>query len=129
MYPISLVATLAVLVPFATIAAEPQATNATITVSPAERPDAVRVSGTVAGERHLQAVLYATFDPQVPRVFLSRQPLSTDADGHFDATIPIAPAFFTGTLITVIVQTATAVSVGGGSITMPVSGFVAPIRN
>jgi hypothetical protein len=115
LYPISLVAALAVFVPFGTIAAGP-ATNATITVSAAKRPDAVRVSGTVAGAHQLQAVLYATFDPEIPRVFLSRQPLATDTDGHFDAVISIAPAFFTGTVITVIVQTATAVSVGLGSL-------------
>jgi hypothetical protein len=56
-------------------------------------------------------VLYATFDPGIPRVFLGRQALSTDAGGHFDATISVAPAFFTGTVITVIVQTTAAVSV------------------
>jgi len=82
-------------------------------------PDTVRVSGAFAGEHQLQAVLYATFAPDLPNVLLSRRKLVTDAAGAFDATIPFAPAYFSGAIITVIVQTAAAVPLGSGSIILP----------
>ena len=64
-------------------------------------------------------MLYATFAPDVPVVLLTRKPLPTDGDGHFDTTFPIAPAFMTGTVITVVVQTSTSVSLGRASVAVP----------
>jgi hypothetical protein len=117
-YRISLVAVLGALIPTGMSAAAPLPTSPPINVSAAARPDAVRVSGTIAGAPQLQAVLYATFAPELPTVLVSRRPLKTDAGGHFDATISIAPAFFSGTIITVIVQTAAGALVGQSSITI-----------
>jgi hypothetical protein len=81
-------------------------------------PASVRFTGNVTGATHLQAVLYAAFGPDLPSVFLRRQSLSTDADGNFDSTVSIAPATFSGEIVTVLVQTAAGVTVGRGSITI-----------
>jgi hypothetical protein len=127
-YSISTVAVLCALIPTGTRAADPPATRSAINVSAAARSDAVRVWGTISGAHQFQAVLYATFAPDVPIVLLSRQPLATDANGHFDATIPVAPAYFQGAIITVTVQTLAGVSVGGGSITIGAPSFTEPSR-
>lgn len=86
-----------------------------LSVSTVTGAKTVRVSGTVAGEHQLQAVVYATFSPDVPTVFLSRQPLTTDDKGWFSTTLPIAPAYFRGTIITVVVQSPAAVPLAEGS--------------
>jgi hypothetical protein len=89
-----------------------------VSVSAVTGAAAVLVSGVAPGASQLQALLYATFSPDVPTVLLSRRSLVTDADGHFAATIPVAPAYFSGAVITVIVQTSAGVIVGRGSITL-----------
>jgi hypothetical protein len=115
--PVSLLALLGALALTGTIAAGASAPGVPVHVVVAD-PGTIRVSGSQAGARQLQAVLYARFGPDLPGVFLSRRPLPTDADGNFDATFPIAPAYFTGAIITVTVQTSAAVAIGRGSITI-----------
>jgi hypothetical protein len=110
-FSITLVAALGLL-------AEAPAPVAGVTVVAGTGPDSVRVSGTFAGAHQLQAVLYATFAPDLPNVLLSRRALVTDAGGHFDVAIPLAPAYMTGAIITVIVQTSAAVPLGRGSYTI-----------
>ena len=70
---------------------------------------AVRVSGTILGPHNVQAVMYATFAPELPRVLLGRYPLTTGADGSFTITLPTAPAYFQGATIKVVVQSLSAV--------------------
>jgi len=52
--------------------------------------------------------------------FVTKRPgsLATDGAGHFDAILSMAPATLPGALITVVVQTAAAVPVARGSITI-----------
>lgn len=114
-YPVWLMP-IATLLLIGTMAAVPVATSSPVDVSAVSGTAAVRISGTVAGTPQLQALLYAEFASELPIVLLNRKPLVTDAAGHFDTTISIAPAYFNGAIITVIVQTTTGVFVGRGSV-------------
>jgi len=114
---ISLCAVLGVMVPPGAMAADAPALGS-IVVSPATGPALLHVTGTVPGARQLQAVVYVTYAPDLPTVMLSRRPLATDGAGHFDAILSMAPATLPGALITVVVQTAAAVPVARGSITI-----------
>jgi hypothetical protein len=126
-YPIPLI-TVVTLILIATMAAAPVATSAPIDVAVTPGSAAVHISGTAAaGIAQLQAVVYATFAAELPIVLIRRTTLSTDAAGRFEATIPIAPAYFDGTLITVIVQTTTGVLVGRGSIKLADPGGTMPV--
>jgi hypothetical protein len=116
--PILLVALLAAVVPTGALASVAPATGIPVRVT-VTGPEMIRLTGAAnGGMPALQAVLYAAFGPDLPTVFLRRQPLTTDAAGNFDATVSIAPAFFSGAIITVLVQTSAAVTVGRGSITI-----------
>jgi hypothetical protein len=106
-------------IPTGASAVGPSAALAPVAVFAATGAKAVRVTGTLTGARPFQVVLYATFAPDLPVVLLGRRPLPADADGHFDAIVPIAPAYFVGTSITVVVQTAAGVSIASGSVTLP----------
>jgi hypothetical protein len=115
-FPASLAVMLAAFVPSGTIAAGSTASFAPIAISvSAVRSDAVRVVGTVPGAHQLSAVLSAALAPELPVVLIDRRPLATDAGGHFDAILPVAPAFFTGAIIIVSVETAAGVRVARGS--------------
>jgi hypothetical protein len=114
--PASLIVALGAFVPSGTIAAGPSMSG--INVSAVDGASAVHVWGSVPGTRQLQAVLYAKFSPDLPTVLLTRRPIRADANGAVDATIPFAPADFTGAIITVIVQTPAGVAVGSGSIVL-----------
>ena len=114
-YPVWLMP-IATLILIGTMAVVPAATSSPVEVSAVSGASAVRISGTVVGTQQLQAVVYADFAPELPIVLLNRRPLVTDAAGHFEATIPIAPAYFNGTIISVIVQTTTGVFIGRGSL-------------
>jgi hypothetical protein len=52
----------------------------------------------------LEAALYATYSQDLPTVLLSRRIVSTDANGRYDATVSIAPAFFRNAIVTVVVR-------------------------
>jgi hypothetical protein len=114
--PASLIAMFAAFIPSGTIAAG--AAPSGLNISAEDGSSAVHVWGTVTGTRQLQAVLYAKFSPDLPTVLLTRRPIGADANGTVDATIPFAPADFTGAIITVIVQTPAGVPVGRGSIVL-----------
>jgi hypothetical protein len=114
---------LGALVASATLSNAASAADVPVNVSTAIGPRAVRVVGTVAGAQRLRAVLYATFSPDLPVVLLTQRTLATDGNGHFDATIPIAPAYLPGTIISVIVQSSTGIFLGQGSVTITAPSF------
>jgi hypothetical protein len=126
--PISLVALLGVTLtaPSGVRAADPPPGSSPISIAAADGPSAIHVSGVAPGAHQLMALLYANFAPDLPTVFLSRRPLVTDAAGRFDAIVPIAPAYFPGTIITVIVQTSAAVLVARGSLIIADPSFLLP---
>ena len=68
-------------------------------------PGAVRVAGTIAGTNQLQVVLSAQFAAEL-------------AAGNFDTIVTIAPAYFTGAVVTASAQTSHAVIVGRGTMTI-----------
>ena len=114
--PASFAVLLAAFVPSGTIAADQMTPGAPAAISViAVRPDAVRVVGTIPGAHQLSAVLSAALAPDLPVVLIDRRPLATDAGGHFDAILPVAPAFFTGAIIIVAVETTGGVRVALGS--------------
>jgi hypothetical protein len=119
-FQVALGATLAALIPIGTMAADVPASGsvAALNISAAVGTEAVRVSGTAPGAHQLQAVLYAKFSQDVPTVLLSRWPLMTDANGQFSTTLPIAPAYFRGAIITVVVQSPSAIPIAQGSVTL-----------
>ena len=108
-FPVSLLALLAALVAVGLPAAAQPVNVALIRVT-AAGPDAVRVAGTIAGAHQLEA--------ELPNVFLTRRPIVTDAGGNFDAIVAIAPAYYTGAIVTVDAQTSAAVTVGRGTMTI-----------
>jgi hypothetical protein len=114
-YQTSLIALGVTFAPSSTIAAPP-ATIAPLDVSAGSTATTIRIAGTAGATMPLHAELYAAFTPELPVAYLSRQSFLTDATGHFAATLPIAPAFFADTLITVIVRNAAGLVVGRGSI-------------
>jgi hypothetical protein len=99
-----------------------------IDVSPARGAQAIRISGTVPGAHRLSAVLYADFSADTPDVLLSRTPLPVDGNGHFNAIISVAPAYFDGAVVTVIVKNEASIAVAHGSMTIvvPYVGATAP---
>ena len=92
--------------------ADPAAPRITLTATRAVGPEAVRITGSAPASRPLEATLYATFSRDLPTVFLSRRSISTDAAGRYDATLPIAPAFFRNAILSVVVD---AVPAGNGA--------------
>jgi len=118
----SLGATLGALIPIGTLAAGSPALSVTQVVG----REAVHVTGSVPGARQLQAVLYAKFSQDVPTVLLSRRPLATDANGNFSTTLPIASAYFRGAIVTVVVQSSSAVPLAQGSVNVAAPNAPAP---
>jgi hypothetical protein len=82
----------------------PPATGITLSATRAVGTDTVRITGTAPTGRPLEAALYARFSQNLPTVLLSRRSVTTDAAGRYDATLPIAPAFFRGAIVTVLVR-------------------------
>jgi hypothetical protein len=99
---------------------------APLNISAATGTEAVRVSGTAPGAHQLQAVLYARFSQDLPTVLLSRRPLTTDANGQFSATLPIAPAYFRDAIITVVVQSPSGVPIARGDFKVAAPNVPAP---
>ena len=90
----------------------PDVTRITLIATRAVGSEAVHITGTAPAARPLEAALYARFSQDIPTVLLSRRTVSTDAAGRYDATLPIAPAFFRGAIVIVSVR---AVSDGAGA--------------
>jgi hypothetical protein len=66
----------------------------------------IDVDGHAAAGTTLTIVLRASMDHDLPTVVLARTTTSADATGHFAAELPIAPAYFSGTIFTVSVTPA-----------------------
>jgi hypothetical protein len=126
--PISIVA-LGAFIPVGMNADVPSASDSPIDVSATAGPAAIRAIGTVVGAAPFRAAVYAAFAPEIPTVLLSRRALKTDAGGHFNTTFPIAPAYFHGAIITVIVQTASGEVAGRGTATIEDPTLAAPARD
>jgi hypothetical protein len=77
----------------------------TVTANRVPGSEAVTVTGVAPAQQRLEAALYARFSKDVPTVLLSRWFLSSDANGHYNATLPTAPAFFRHAIVTVVVRT------------------------
>jgi hypothetical protein len=88
------------------------AMRVTLTATRAAGSEAVRITGSGPAARPLSVALYGTFSRDLPTVLLSRRSVSTDSTGRYDATLPIAPAFFRTSIITVVVD---AVPAGQGA--------------
>jgi hypothetical protein len=114
---------LGAIIPSALLSSTASAADVPIDVSTAIGPRAIHIAGTVGGAQRLRAVLYATFSPDLPIVLLTQRTLTADGNGHFDATIPIAPAYFPGAVISVIVQSSSGSFIGQGSVTIPTPSF------
>jgi hypothetical protein len=127
--PISLFVALAASIPIGMNADVPASSESPIGVSATAGLAAIRAVGTVAGPAPFRAIVYAAFAPEIPTVLLGRRVLTTDAGGHFNTTFPIAPAYFRGAIITVIVQTATGVVAGRGTTTIDDPTLAAPVRD
>lgn len=124
----SLGAALGALIPIATTAAGVPAAGsvAALNVSNVVGAEAVRVSGTAPGAHQLQAVLYAKFSQDLPTVLLSRRPITTDANGQFSTTLSIASAYFRNAIVTVVLQSQSAVPIAQGSVTIVAPNAPAP---
>ena len=75
-----------------------------MTATRAVGAEAVTITGNAPVAQPLEAVLYATFSQNLPTVLLSRRAVPTDSLGRFNATLPIAPAFFRNAIVTVVVH-------------------------
>jgi hypothetical protein len=82
----------------------PPVTGITLNATRVVGTDSVHITGTGPTGRPLEAALYARFSQNLPTVLLSRRSVTTDAAGRYDATLPIAPAFFRGAIVTVLVR-------------------------
>ncbi len=127
--PIALVAAAAMLfAPLGTFRAEAQPAPSVITVTAtrAVGSEAVTIVGNAPAAQPLEAVLYATFSQNLPTVLLSRRAVPTDAQGRFNATLPIAPAFFRNAIVTVVVHSLPAGPSARASVTVGPPNIPAP---
>ncbi len=99
-------ATATLFAPLGTFGAEPPAAPSAISVvaTRAVGAEAVTITGNAPVAQPLEAVLYATFSQNIPTVLLSRRAVPTDSQGRYNATLPIAPAFFRNAIVTVVVH-------------------------
>lgn len=84
--------------------AEPALRDISLTVVRVVGSEALLVNGESGLARPVEAALYATYSRDIPTVLLSRRILRVAADGTFTATLPVAPAFFRGAILTVVVR-------------------------
>jgi len=100
-------------------------TGITLTATPTIGSASVTVSG-IAPPGPLEATLYARFSKDLPTVLLSRYPIGTDANGRYNATLPIAPAFFRDAIVTVILQSLPTGPRANASLTVGAPNLAAP---
>ena len=98
----------------------------TLTVSPTIGAHSVTIEGIAPSGQPLEAALYVRFSKDLPTVLLSRYGIVTGADGRYNATLPLAPAFFSDAIVTVILQslptgprTSASLSIGAPNIAAP----------
>lgn len=123
--------------PLGTFGAEPVTAPNPITVfaTRAVGAEAVTITGNAPVAQPLEAVLYATFSQNIPTVLLSRRAVPTDSQGRFNATLPIAPAFFRNAIVTVVVHSLPAgpsaratITVGAPNVPAPPDDIPASVR-
>ena len=113
--------------PLGTFGAEAAAPSAiTVFATRAVGAEAVTITGNAPVAQPLEAVLYATFSQNIPTVLLSRRAVATDAQGRYNATLPIAPAFFRSAIVTVVVHSLPAGPSARASITVGPPNVMAP---
>ncbi len=76
----------------------------TVTATRVVGAEAVTITGIGPAAQPLEAALYATFSRDIPDVLLSRRAVPTDAQGHYNVTVPVASAFFRNAIVTVVVR-------------------------
>ncbi len=104
----------------------PRVTRITLIATRVVGSEAVHVTGTAPAAQPLEAALYARFSQDLPTVLLSRRIVSTDAACRYDATLPIAPAFFRGAIVTVFVRAFSDVAGASATITVAAPNIPAP---
>ncbi len=72
-----------------------------LSVTNAEGQEAIVVSGRGPSLAPVQLVLVGTLSSEIPTVLISRHDLRIGRSGRFSTTIPIAPNFSRGTILTV----------------------------
>jgi hypothetical protein len=97
-----------------------------LVVKPVAGSEALAVSGTAPAGRALQLTLYATFSRDIPDTLITRQTILPGPDGTFAVTVPTAPAFLRGAVLTVVVGAppsgpfaSARVTVGAPNVTVP----------
>ena len=117
---------LMLLMPLGARGADSSVSQITIVASPAVGAEAVTITGNAPAGQPLEAKLYARFSRDLPTVLLSRRTVPTDANGHYNATLPIASAFFRNAIVTVVVQSMPAGPSARASITVSAPNVPAP---
>ncbi|HEY4439277.1 MAG TPA: hypothetical protein VGN14_02420 [Candidatus Elarobacter sp.] len=100
--------------------------NVTLVAVPVVGAEAVRITGSAPTSPAVEAILYARFSRDLPTVLLSRRSVPTDPSGHFDSTLPIAPAFFRNAIVTVVVRNLSSGATATASITVTAPNVPAP---
>jgi hypothetical protein len=70
----------------------------------------VDVQGTAPAGAPVTITLLALLSPDIPTTLVSRHDVVTDVGGRFGAVVPIAPAFETGTILTIVATSAPGVT-------------------
>jgi hypothetical protein len=113
--------------PLGTFGAEAAAPSAiSVFATRAVGAEAVTITGNAPVAQPLEAVLYATFSQNIPTVLLSRRAVATDAQGRYNATLSIAPAFFRNAIVTVVVHSLPAGPSARATITVGPPNVMAP---
>lgn len=101
-------------------------TGITLTASPTIGAESVTIEGIAPSGQPLEATLYARFSENLPRVLLSRYPIATDANGRYNAALPLAPAFFRDAIVTVVLQSLPAGPRASASVAIGAPNIPAP---
>ena len=84
--------------------AQTPSTGLTLAVSPTIGAESVTVEGIAPSGQPLEATLYVRFSKDLPTVLLGRYGIATDSNGRYNATLPLAPAYFRDAIVTVVLQ-------------------------
>ena len=98
----------------------------TVTATRTTGSEAVTVTGLAPAQQRLEAALYARFSKDLPTVLLSRSYMSSDADGHYRATLSTAPAFFRNAIVSVVVRALPGGPSAGADVTVSAPNLPAP---
>jgi hypothetical protein len=124
---ITLISTAAAL--FAPVGASAQAgggSPVTVVAIPVIGAEALSLTGTAPPSRPLEASIYVRISTDLPTVLLSRRIIVADASGRYAADMTHAPAFFSGAILTVVVQSLTTGAIARTEIPVVVPNVPAP---